>query len=174
MFRGRIVQRAASTPHHPQCDLVRFNRTLESMLRCFIQEKLDDWDEYLEPLAFAYNTAVHATTGVSPFQMLFDQLPRLPVDLIFPSEISCQFELEPEEYVKEKEMAMKKVLAFVATIREGNIARQKFLHDRILPGKKFKLLDRVYLKNDKPRVGVSKKLKLKFEGVYTFVAILEA
>ena len=174
MFRGRIVQRAASTPHHPQCDLVRFNRTLESMLRCFIQENLDDWDEYLEPLAFAYNTAVHATTGVSPFQMLFGQLPRLPVDLIFPSEISCQFELEPEDYVKEKEIAMKKVLAFVATIREGNIAREKFLHDRILPGKKFKLLDRVYLKNDKPRVGVSKKLKLKFEEVYTFVAILEA
>ena len=35
-------------------------------------------------------------------------------------------------------------------------------------------MNRVYLKNDKPRVGVSKKLKLKFEGLYTVVAILEA
>ena len=35
-------------------------------------------------------------------------------------------------------------------------------------------MDRVYLKNYKPRVGVSKKLKLKFEGMYTVVGILEA
>ena len=69
---------------------------------------------------------------------------------------------------------MKKVFAFVATVRAGNLTRQKFLHDRRLQGKKFNLLDRVYLKNDKPRVGVSKKLKLKFEGLYTIVAILEA
>ena len=35
-------------------------------------------------------------------------------------------------------------------------------------------MGRVYLKNDKLRVGVSKILKLKFKGVYTVVAILEA
>ena len=63
---------------------------------------------------------------------------------------------------------------FVATIREGNIARHKFLHDSKIQGRKFNLMDRVYLKNDKPRVGVSKKLKSKFEGNYTIVAILEA
>ena len=49
----------------------RLNRTLEGILRCFIQDYLEDWDEYLKPLAFAYNTAVHATTGLSPFQMVF-------------------------------------------------------------------------------------------------------
>ena len=54
---------------------------------------------------------------------------------------------------------MKRVFEFVALAREGNIQRQKFLHDRLIRGNKFNLLDRVYLKNDKPRVGVSKKLK---------------
>ena len=86
---------------------------------------------------------------------------------------SFQVELEPEEFVLEKERAMKKVLEFVALAREGNIQRQKFFHDRNLPGKEFNLLDRVYLKNDKPRVGVSKKLKFRFDGVYTIVAIFE-
>ena len=67
------IDKSRTTPYHPQCDGLteRFNRTLESMLRCFIQENLEDWDEYLQPLAFAYNTAIHATTGVSPFQMMF-------------------------------------------------------------------------------------------------------
>ena len=39
---------------------------------------------------------------------------------------------------------------------------------------RFNLMDRVYLKNDKPGVEVLKKLKLKFEGLYTVVAILES
>ena len=82
--------------------------------------------------------------------------------------------MEPEEFVKEKEHAIRKVFEIVAMIREGNIARHKFLHDRKIQGRKFNLMDRVYLKNDKPRVGVLKKLKLKFEGVYTVVGILEA
>jgi transposase InsO family protein len=58
------IAKSRTTPYHPQADGLteRFNRTLEGMLRCFIQENLSDWDEYLDPLAFAYNTAVHATT----------------------------------------------------------------------------------------------------------------
>ena len=126
------------------------------MLRCFIEKNLSDWDEYLDPLAFAYNTAVHATTRVTPFEMVYGRKPRLPVDLIFPTQVQFQVELEPEEFVIEKERAMKKVFEFVALAREGNIQRQKFFHDRNLRGKEFNLLDRVYLKNDKPRVGVSK------------------
>ena len=47
---------------------------------CFIQDNLEDWDEFLKQLAFAYNTTVHATTGVSPFQMVYGRLPRLPID----------------------------------------------------------------------------------------------
>ena len=66
---------------------------------------------------------------------------------------------------------MKKVFEFVALAREGSIQRQKFFHDRNLRSKEFNLLDQVYLKNDKRRVGVSKKLKLRFDGVYTIVAI---
>ena len=69
---------------------------------------------------------------------------------------------------------MKREFEIVALEREGNIQRQKFLHDLNLRGKTSKLLELVYLKNDKPRVGVSKKSKFRFDGVYTIVAILES
>ena len=36
------------------------------------------------------------------------------------------FELEPKDFVKEKEHVIRKVFEFVAMIREGNIARNKF------------------------------------------------
>ena len=113
------------------------------MLRCFTEENLEDWDVYLASLAFAYNTAIHATTKMQPFVISYGRIPRLPIDLIFPNETPFTIELEPEEYVREKENAMKKVFEFVATIREGNIQSQKFFNDRNVHGKKFKLLDRV-------------------------------
>ena len=76
------IDKSRTTPYHPQCDgqTERFNRTLEAILICFIQDNLEDWDEFLKQLAFAYNTTVHATTGVSPFQMVYGRLPRLPID----------------------------------------------------------------------------------------------
>ena len=62
----------------------------------------------------------------------------------------------------------------MALAREGNIQRQKFLHDRKIRGNQFNLLDRVHVKNDKPRIGVSKKLKFRYSGVYTIIEILES
>ena len=106
--------------------------------------------------------------------MVYGRQPRLLVDLIFPTQVQFQIELETEEFLIEKEREMKRVFEFVALARQGKIQRKKFLHDRNLRGNEINLLDRVYLKNDKPRVGVSKLLKFRFDGVYTIVAILES
>ena len=80
------IAKSRTTPYHPKADGLteRFNWKSEGMLRCFIEENLVDWDEYLDTLAFAYNTVVHATTGVTPFEIVYGRKPRLPVDLIFP------------------------------------------------------------------------------------------
>ena len=50
----------------------------------------------MAPLAFAYNTAVHSTTKVSLFEMVYGRKPRLPIDLIFPTEVEFEVELETE------------------------------------------------------------------------------
>ena len=45
------IAKSRTTPYHPEYDsnTERFNRTLESMIRCFIEENLEDWDELLAP-----------------------------------------------------------------------------------------------------------------------------
>ncbi|CAF3423980.1 unnamed protein product [Rotaria socialis] len=40
----------------------------------------NNWDEYLLPIIFAYNTGIHATTQYSPYQLQFGREPRLPTD----------------------------------------------------------------------------------------------
>ena len=58
----------------------RFNRSLLQMLRAYVQQH-QDWEQYLPLVLYAYRTAVHASTGVSPFEMMFGrqgQKPPLP------------------------------------------------------------------------------------------------
>ncbi|CAF4156521.1 unnamed protein product, partial [Rotaria sordida] len=40
----------------------------------------NNWDEFLSPVVFAYNTNIHATTNYSPFQLQFGRESRLPTD----------------------------------------------------------------------------------------------
>ena len=47
------------------------------------QDTQNDWDLKLEKLSFAYNTAVHATTKCSPFELMFGRIPKLPIDLVY-------------------------------------------------------------------------------------------
>ncbi|CAB0039436.1 unnamed protein product [Trichogramma brassicae] len=44
----------------------RINRTYKTMMISYIKEEHKTWDEHIYELTFAFNTAVHDSTGVSP------------------------------------------------------------------------------------------------------------
>jgi hypothetical protein len=55
--------------YHPEGDrqTERTNQTLEQYLRIFCNYQQDNWDILLPLAEFAYNNALSATTGTSPF-----------------------------------------------------------------------------------------------------------
>lgn len=75
-----------STAFHPQTDgqTERNNRTLEEMLRSYVNNHHSDWDKHLPMLEFAYNNSVHASTGYTPFWLNFGFHPRVPFSLVNP------------------------------------------------------------------------------------------
>jgi Reverse transcriptase (RNA-dependent DNA polymerase)/RNase H-like domain found in reverse transcriptase/Integrase zinc binding domain/Chromo (CHRromatin Organisation MOdifier) domain/Retroviral aspartyl protease len=73
---------AMSTAFHPQSDgqTERANRTLEDMLRAYVNVHHDDWDKHLPLLEFAVNNAKHESTGYSPFFMNYGLHPCAVLD----------------------------------------------------------------------------------------------
>ncbi|KAL2103054.1 hypothetical protein ACEWY4_002222 [Coilia grayii] len=73
-----------TTPYHPQTDgmVERFNQTLKAMLRKFVNDTGSDWDQWLPYLLFAYREVPQASTGYSPFELLFGRTVRGPLDVL--------------------------------------------------------------------------------------------
>eukprot|EP00731_Ephydatia_muelleri_P003172 Em0001g3172a len=71
------------TAYHPQSNglVERFNQSLQNMLRKYMQEKKEKWDDYLDTCTFAYNTSRHESTKFTPFEIMFGRKAILPLDL---------------------------------------------------------------------------------------------
>jgi hypothetical protein len=84
---GRSCSGAMSSSHHPQTDVQteRTNRTMEEMLRHYVNYRQNNWDEMLPALEHAYNNSINATTRQVPFELLYGQKSLEFKDLLLPS-----------------------------------------------------------------------------------------
>ena len=72
------VSKSHTTPYHPMGDglVERMNRSLLNLLRTFTQQ--GDWEQHLQLLLFVYRTTKHASTGLSPYEIIFGCDPPSP------------------------------------------------------------------------------------------------
>ena len=71
-----------STAFHPQTDgqSERQVRTVVEAMRAYIDAGQGNWDIILPQLQFAHNTSVSASTGMSPYEMMYGRTARTPLD----------------------------------------------------------------------------------------------
>ena len=74
------VELRLSTSFHPQTDgqTERSNRTLETVLRNFVNQRNNNWDEFLATTEIAINNAKQASTKFSPFFLNHGHHMKLP------------------------------------------------------------------------------------------------
>jgi len=73
---------------------------LGTLLRAVIKKNIKAWDELLPHADFAFNRAPSKAMGLSPFQIVYGQNPKAPLDLI-PAPTPTKFSWEAEKRSKE-------------------------------------------------------------------------
>ncbi|KAL0149347.1 hypothetical protein M9458_055385 [Cirrhinus mrigala] len=77
------VKQVRTSVYHPQTDglVERFNQTLKQMLRRVAAEDKKDWDLLLPYVLFSIREVPQASTGFTPFELLFGRQPRGLLDV---------------------------------------------------------------------------------------------
>ena len=72
----RLGIRKTTTPsYNPQSNIVeRWNRTLNMMMKTFLDREDREWSKYVPAMVMAYNTKVNSATGVTPFFATFGRI----------------------------------------------------------------------------------------------------
>jgi hypothetical protein len=78
------VKIALSSARHAQTNgqSEKMMNTVKQYLRIFCNYNQIDWDEWLWMAEFAYNGTVQASTGITPFQIVYSYQPFTPISLI--------------------------------------------------------------------------------------------
>ncbi|CAF1479320.1 unnamed protein product, partial [Adineta ricciae] len=145
-----------STTYHPQSNgmIERFNATFIPQIAKLQDRENNNWDEFLAPVVFAYNTGTHSTTGYSPYRLLFGREPRLPTD----QPASTFTFRKPNDYYEQLKKNMKIIHR---NARENMINKQKQYKSRYDTQRNdphYSLNDRVLIRKH----GLKSKLDAKY------------
>ena len=162
------IESSNTTPYHPmgngQCE--RMNRSLVNMLRSLSPAQKRDWKSVLPKLSFAYNSTQHASTGYTPFYMMFGRESRLPIDEVF-ADIQMEDRVKlrkraHQEYVDEWKSSMKEVFRLAKEKNQKSQEYNKGKYDEKVKEIGIKEGDRVLVKNLRETGGTG-KLKSRWE-----------
>ncbi|KAJ9514787.1 hypothetical protein QJQ45_028458, partial [Haematococcus lacustris] len=159
-----------SSAYHPQTDgqTERANRTVEDMLRPYVNDHKTDWDQHLAAVEFAYNSSEHVGTGFTPFYLNYGQHPTTPSALLLPPPT-----LVPSQAAEDFVTSMRNNLTAARSALQRSIDTQKLHADQHRRHEEFEVGDLVLLScaNLNLQTAVnSAKLQPRFVGPFKVLA----
>ena len=167
------IKRTQTSAYHPQGNgqVERFNRTLEAMLAKMVKENQRDWDIHIPKALFAYRTALHESSGYSPYRINFGRSPNLPVDIMLGRDLPSTEEGEKEipEFVEEISRSLKEAYEDVRQKLDEAHKKNKEIYDKGVKGSILTIGDRVWLYIPAVKPGRTRKLSSLWRGPYTII-----
>ena len=161
------VARSLSTAFHPQTDgqTERQNSTMEQYLRAYCNFEQSNWVENLPMAEFAYNNAINASTGMSPFMAMQGYSPRMSFEEHADPKAKSK---SGQEHAKDLEELMKVLKDNLKNAQE----QQAKYHDKRHVFKQYKLGDYVWLNGKNIRTKRNKKLEWKAFGPFKIIKVI--
>lgn len=163
------LHKSRCTTYHPiaNASVEKTNLFLANALRAMVVNNHKNWDSYLPLITMVNNSMVNASTGYTPYRLVFGKEMRLPVHTVLPDVL--RMERTHSEWVKH----LDDQLACLHKIARRNIGltqkRQKRLSDINCYERIYRVGDYVYKINTTVVKGQSKKLEKKFAGPFMIV-----
>ena len=163
LYKQLGIERLRTTAYRPCCDgmVERFNRTVADMIASYTSNQPNRWDEYLPYATFAYNTAVHASTGYTPFYLMFGREAREPNDVLPPTRLLIVSD-ENTIFSQMWHEAKEKAKSNLAEAKE----RQKHYYDKNTKLVSYNKGDQVLLKEMANTPG---KFNMRWDGPYKVI-----
>jgi hypothetical protein len=120
MCTASKIRHDVTTPYHPACNsaVETFNKILKHYIATALvdaEASTLDWEVYLVPLLFAYNTAVSSSTKVTPFKATFGYDPRVPL-------------WEGVQYPEDEVVERKDFAEYLAEVKHTQLATREIAH----------------------------------------------
>ena len=148
-FKHRIT-----SAYHPQSNGLdeRLNQTLKSKLQILVNDHMDDWDELIDNVLFAYRSSRQASTKCTPFLLMYGREACLPIDLV--RVVEKDGEIPSGEEFDKKVKCMLELRAKVhsnalANINKAQEQQKKQFDARHNTNTKLKVGDKVLVKDMK-------------------------
>ena len=136
----------------------RFNSTLLNMISAYVDENQKDWDRYLPLLTMAFNSTVHASTGFTPYKLMFSRDCILPIQLqigCLPSDPSCK---TYNEYVLQLQEKQEQIVGLVRETLKHSVSVMKRNYDTRISQNTYNVDDLVYCLDQTKVKGRCKKI----------------
>ena len=131
----------------------RFHRTLNKMMRTYLDRDDTDWTKFLSAAALAHNTTVHSSTGLTPFFIMVGREATLPVDIVCPNPDLIKNNMS--DHVKHVILNFSRMFDYVRRHNQAVIRRNANLYsgrtEQFLPGSLVWYLSPTLARSDKPR-----------------------
>ena len=78
------IKKVFTCPYSPQSNALpeRFNQTIINMVGTLTEQQRMEWQKHLPHLVTIYNNTPHASTNLTPFELVFGRKSRLPIDVM--------------------------------------------------------------------------------------------
>jgi len=152
-----------TTPYNPKANGVceRFNATMCDSLATICNKRRTNWDEQLSKTIFVYNSRRHSTTKLTPFELMFGRLCKLPFDL--PRQATTI--IEPHPYVKQLKEYLQQAKQVAGTNIKFSQGKSKRHYDAYRTNEIYSIGNFVYVK----KLKLEHKFAPKYVGPYQII-----
>ena len=175
LCRRLEIKHLRTSGYHPETDskCERSHFSVHNMLSKLLTDNHSTWPDHLSPVAMAYNSTIHISTGYSPHELFFSYQPFCPLDVMTQTP-PLQPADNADQYAFQAQTRLQNAFAFVREQTGRHAENMKRQYDMSVKPKVYETGDLVLLYTPKKRKGQYSKWCTYWHGPFTVVKALNS